>query len=538
MSNSTTNLDLISSSQSNKEITANALFDASSPSSAYGRRASTSNLLTWGYYGANVLLNNTLFTIANGVLTLAPSTTNFIEANLNSGVVSVNQTGFATIGSIRLYSVVTSSTAVSSYTDFRSQIMLDNNVRQIKFKDVKIGDPVKNGNGDASIITTAISTGTSPKLTSADPTGRFIYVSNSTANTVSQYSINQNTGALTSIATALATGTTPQYIAIDPTGRFLYIANSGANTVSQYSINQTTGALTSITTAIATGGSTPISCFCDVTGRFLFVANSATGNIVTYSINQNTGALTNIFTSAVFGVINFMCLNPNGKYLHCQINNGNSIQTVTINQGNGSLTQSGGSAGAGGTGLTGITTDASGRYLYALTTSTNKVNIFVLNAIGDPVTGPTAVTLGTTPTHITSDLSGYYLYATNSGSNNITVLSINQATGALTVVNTITVGTAPNGITIDGTSRFVYVANNTDNTLSQLVTHNFYAGAAGFSGLLSANKGLSVSSGLINLPQFTTANAPTFVVGGCYFDTTLNKIRIGGAAGWETVMST
>jgi hypothetical protein len=37
--------------------------------------------------------------------------------------------------------------------------------------------------------------------------------------------------------------------------------------------------------------------------------------------------------------------------------------------------------------------------------------------------------------------------------------------------------------------------------------------------------------------QATTAGAPTYVLGGMYFDTTLNKLRIGGATGWETVTS-
>lgn len=35
-----------------------------------------------------------------------------------------------------------------------------------------------------------------------------------------------------------------------------------------------------------------------------------------------------------------------------------------------------------------------------------------------------------------------------------------------------------------------------------------------------------------------TASAPAYVKGGMYFDTTLNKMRIGGATAWETVTST
>jgi hypothetical protein len=37
--------------------------------------------------------------------------------------------------------------------------------------------------------------------------------------------------------------------------------------------------------------------------------------------------------------------------------------------------------------------------------------------------------------------------------------------------------------------------------------------------------------------QAPTASAPTYVKGGMYFDTTLNKLRIGGATAWETVTS-
>ena len=37
--------------------------------------------------------------------------------------------------------------------------------------------------------------------------------------------------------------------------------------------------------------------------------------------------------------------------------------------------------------------------------------------------------------------------------------------------------------------------------------------------------------------QAATASAPAYVKGGVYFDTTLNKLRVGGATGWETVTS-
>lgn len=117
MSSSTTNLDMLVQSQSSKEVTANALFDAGSPATIFGRRQSTCSGLTWGYYGGRMLVDGVLTTIANGTVALTASTTNYVEAN-RSGTVSKNTTGF-TAGSIPLYTVVTGSASVTSYTDER-----------------------------------------------------------------------------------------------------------------------------------------------------------------------------------------------------------------------------------------------------------------------------------------------------------------------------------------------------------------------------------------------------------------------------------
>lgn len=58
--------------------------------------------------------------------------------------------------------------------------------------------------------------------------------------------------------------------------------------------------------------------------------------------------------------------------------------------------------------------------------------------------------------------------------------------------------------------------------------------------LLTAGAGVNgkVTLGSVLYPvQAATASAPAYVKGGLYFDTTLNKLRVGGAAAWETVTS-
>ena len=61
-------------------------------------------------------------------------------------------------------------------------------------------------------------------------------------------------------------------------------------------------------------------------------------------------------------------------------------------------------------------------------------------------------------------------------------------------------------------------------------------------GLTTIGAGLAVtgnisSTGTITPQQATTAYAPAYVKGAIYFDTTLNKLRVGGATAWETITS-
>ena len=122
MSGSTSNLDLIAQSQASKEVTANALADAGSPATLFGRRASLCSGLNFFYYGGSMVVDGVLTTIANNAaaLALSASTTNYVEAT-RAGVVSKNTTAF-TPGAIPLYTIVTGASSVTSYTDNRAWV--------------------------------------------------------------------------------------------------------------------------------------------------------------------------------------------------------------------------------------------------------------------------------------------------------------------------------------------------------------------------------------------------------------------------------
>jgi len=125
MADSTTNLDTIQQSQAQKEVTANAIFDAASPSTAFGRHASACSGLVWGYYGGTLQVSGTPTQIANGTLTLTDNTVNYITVNA-SGVVATTTSAPAgwpgpLAGSLTaLYDVTTAGGFVSSYNDWRT----------------------------------------------------------------------------------------------------------------------------------------------------------------------------------------------------------------------------------------------------------------------------------------------------------------------------------------------------------------------------------------------------------------------------------
>jgi hypothetical protein len=97
--------------------------------------------------------------------------------------------------------------------------------------------------------------------------------------------------------------------------------------------------------------------------------------------------------------------------------------------------------------------------------------------------------------------------------------------------NTYTVTSSGNGFTwVTPTP----VAEPATGTLTNLkyTTVVFRANTAGL-----AVVGILSCTGLLKPQQATTAGAPAYVRGAIYFDTTLNKLRVGGATAWETITS-
>lgn len=108
-----------------------------------------------------------------------------------------------------------------------------------------------------------LATTTRPEAIAFDPGGRFALVADVTAtNDIASYAISPSTGALGLSGTVNA-GDFPLDIQLTPSGAYAYVANELSGTVSGYSVNATTGALTAVPGSPFAAGGEPRSIAID-----------------------------------------------------------------------------------------------------------------------------------------------------------------------------------------------------------------------------------------------------------------------------------
>ena len=309
---------------------------------------------------------------------------------------------------------------------------------------------------------------------------QFVYVTNGGDSTVSGYTIDPSTGALTPIAGSpfpadAGPSSGPSAMAVDPSGKFAYVANSGLGTVSGYTIDSSTGALTSIAGSPFAGGIFELglrSMTVDPSGKFAYVANNANGNnVLGYMINPSTGALTPITGSPfiVGSLTEFVAVDPSGRFAYFADEDG-TVSGQTIDPSTGALTPIAGSPFSAGSQPISVAVDPSGKFAYVTNGTDNTVSGYTI----DPTTGaltPIAGSpfpAGSTPFCVAFDPSGKFTYVANASDNNVSGYTINLTTGALTPIagSPFAAGKTPVFVAVDPSGKFAYVANEGDNNVS------------------------------------------------------------------------
>jgi 6-phosphogluconolactonase len=331
----------------------------------------------------------------------------------------------------------------------------------------------------SSVLMAIAAAGCGAKTVTPTVPTAFLYAIGPGSNSIQAFS-ETSTGALSALPlSTFGTVPIPTSMALHTTKNFVYVTNSTSNAVSGFTLNHTTGVLTPVGTALppTPTGTGPIGVGVNSGGQFLFVLNqgsvtpAAPASISVFSIDTTRGILTEIggspfsFASLTAGNVRSMVVSPNAGFLYVANGSLGNISEFAIGP-SGTLTELGSSPFPAGTNIAGMAIDPKGQFLFAADSAANKVvALNITSGVLSPVAG-SPFAAGTQPLAVAVDSTSSFLYSANRGSNDVSAFKITA--GALTQVAGSPYATGVSGVatpsqpafvTVDTTNGFLYVAN-------------------------------------------------------------------------------
>ncbi|HTD21986.1 MAG TPA: Ig-like domain-containing protein [Terriglobales bacterium] len=338
---------------------------------------------------------------------------------------------------------------------------------------------INNGTGALSEVTGSPYTVTgASSAVNVDPSGQFLLVSDGTGNTIKTFTINPNTGQLTAAGVA-PDRKGPISIAITkgrPTfdiPQFEYVSEYSQNSISGYSIDNNTGLLTPIgaVTHLAVGNH-PAASASDRPGKFFFVNNNSDLTTSAFTINPANGALTPV-NGSPFNTAHHsdMTIDPSGRFLLGTSVGDKNLESYSISS-TGALALVGTvcftSVPNGCQGLTaplGVAADPLGRFAFSGNTD-GTVSAYTIDRTSGAValvSGSPFAATGVSPSglHMAVDPYGQFLYGVSFDQSTLSIFTINQSTGAITQVGSnVNLMGQPESVTCDPTGGYVIVGGS------------------------------------------------------------------------------
>jgi len=289
-------------------------------------------------------------------------------------------------------------------------------------------------------------------------------------------------------------GKDPNFVALHPGGHFLYavfsegVEKKAAGTgrrmgsVSSFSIDPLTGALTRINEQSSEGGG-PAHVSVDPKGRFVYVSNYGGGNFAVYPIKEDgsLGAPSDVIKDQGSGPMP----EQEGPHVHCVIPSADGRYIYSSDLGIDEIliykvTDSGKMLPAEvpyvksppGAGPRHFAIDRDGRFAFSAEEFHSTITSYRVDPSNGALVAMEHLDMlpkerkprnSDTDIHLSPD--GKFLYASNSGAKGLAVFSIDSLTGKLQRVEDVyTEGLFPRNFCLDKSGAYVFVANrDTDN---------------------------------------------------------------------------
>jgi 6-phosphogluconolactonase (cycloisomerase 2 family) len=245
---------------------------------------------------------------------------------------------------------------------------------------------------------------------------------------------------------------------------FAYVSN-GDNTVSEYSIDAATGALTSIGSPGKLGGTGGIisAIVADSAGKHVFLLDPVNKELRSATIDRPSGTLLLRDVVPIAGTPLGLAVSPNGNFVYTADSTTGSLLTFAVDSlgGLASVPSTASIAPGGGS----LTIDAGGTHLYVNVAS--DTILFDLDPVTGSITPTTSKSTNSSGSGSIALSPGGFAYVLATTAQTVDVYSINPSTGAFTAaIGHATTGLVPSNVAMDGNSRFVYVADSTENRIS------------------------------------------------------------------------
>jgi YVTN family beta-propeller protein/autotransporter-associated beta strand protein len=332
-----------------------------------------------------------------------------------------------------------------------------------------------------------------PSGVAATPDGRYVYVANQGAGTVSV--LNATTYQ---VVGTIPVGAGPVGVTVTPDGKFAYVTNQFDNSVSI--INTTTNRVVGNPIPLQSSSEgAPYGIAVTPGGQYIYVANSITNEVSV--ISTSTDQI--VARPNVLGNPIAVTVSANGQYAYVTSNtNTVSVINTSTNQVISSY-QINPRANPYGIAVT-----SDGRFAYIANDNSNTVT--VINAM----TGVVVIDIfvGNLPVGVSITPAGQYVYVTNLGDGTVSVIS----TASNTVVNTITTGNGSSPIGSGAFSLGSFIGPNIIVAKGGplLISNDAALSSLGFGGFLDFNGGTLKLTG-----NLTTSRTISLLAQGGTIDT-------------------
>jgi len=145
-------------------------------------------------------------------------------------------------------------------------------------------------------VATGYGAGTSPSAIAADPTARWVYVTDRATNQLYGNIVTAG-GLLTPMQNSpFATGLLPVAVTVDPRGKYMYVANFNDNSVSAYAIDPSTGAPVGAVGSSSTKVGTGPTCISiePALGVYTYTSNNLDNTTSGLKLDAHNGTLQNV----------------------------------------------------------------------------------------------------------------------------------------------------------------------------------------------------------------------------------------------------